>query len=102
MDLRRFSRSRFRAAAVVLFGSLAAVVGSAVGWAVEPAPSGKKLDFNREVKPILAANCFSCHGPDDKHREGGLRLDQRAAALKPADGGAPAIVPAKPDESELL
>jgi hypothetical protein len=58
--------------------------------------------FNRDVKPILSQNCFQCHGPDDAHRAAGLRLDQRDAAITPAESGMAAIVPNDPDNSELL
>lgn len=61
-----------------------------------------KVDFLREIRPILADKCFACHGSDVEHREGGLRLDQRDVALKGGDSGEPAIVPGKPVESELL
>lgn len=60
------------------------------------------VDFNREVRPILASKCFQCHGPDDKVRKGGLRLDAREAALKELKSGSRAIVPGQPDKSELL
>ena len=40
-----------------------------------------KVDFNRDVRPILAENCFYCHGQDAAHRKADLRLDQREAAL---------------------
>jgi len=59
-------------------------------------------DFNREVRPLLSKHCFKCHGPDDETRESGLRLDVGSAALKPADSGSPALVPGRPDESELV
>ena len=59
-------------------------------------------DFNREVRPILSNNCFKCHGPDDKARKGKLRLDVRDVATAPAKSGETAIVPGKPDASELL
>ena len=37
------------------------------------------VDFNREIRPILSDKCFSCHGPDKKHRKGKLRLDLEEA-----------------------
>ncbi|MEQ1861662.1 MAG: PSD1 and planctomycete cytochrome C domain-containing protein [Chthoniobacteraceae bacterium] len=58
-------------------------------------------DFNREVRPILSRYCFKCHGPDDKARKGGLRLDLRDSATREAKSGAIAIIPGKTDESEL-
>lgn len=62
----------------------------------------RAVDFQREIRPILSQNCFLCHGPDENERKGGLRLDIRDDALKPAKSGAIAIVPGKLDESELL
>ena len=58
--------------------------------------SEPKIDFNRDVRPILSNNCFACHGPDEKERKGKLRLDTFAGAT------AVAIKPGKPDESELI
>lgn len=62
-----------------------------------PAPAGERIEYNRHVRPILAENCFACHGPDSASREADLRLDQRGAAV---DRGA--IVPGKPGESEAI
>lgn len=59
-------------------------------------------DFLREVRPVLSTYCFKCHGPDDKTREGGLRLDVREEALKPGDSGKAALVPGDPAASELM
>ncbi len=59
-------------------------------------------DFTREVRPILSRYCFKCHGPDEATRKGGLRLDERSAALREAKSGAIALVPGKPEESELI
>ena len=47
--------------------------------------TGKPLEFNRDIRPILAENCFYCHGPDPNNRKADLRLDQRQSAL---DSGA--------------
>lgn len=64
--------------------------------------AGQHLDFNQDVQPILASRCFSCHGPDPEMRKGGLRLDLAESALKKRQGHPDAIVPGRPDESELI
>src|SRR4051812_19947681 len=62
------------------------------------------VDFNRDVKPIISNACYRCHGPDPAERKGGtdgLRLDTADGIF--ADlGGHAAVVPGKPEESELL
>lgn len=68
----------------------------------EPSPSPPAVDFTRDIRPILAGKCFTCHGPDDKARKGGLRLDIRDGAIKSGRTGQPAIVPGKSGQSELL
>ena len=57
----------------------------------------KEISFNRDVRPILARNCFACHGRDESAREGELRLDVRKAAL---DSGV--LSPGEPEKSSLL
>src|SRR5688572_12673157 len=62
-------------------------------------PEAQKIDFNRDVRPILADHCFQCHGPDAGKRKANLRLDIDPATQK---RDAAVIVPGKPDESELI
>ena len=57
----------------------------------------KRIEFNRDIRPILAENCFFCHGPDAKNRQAELRLDQRTNALD-----AQAIIPGDAKSSELI
>ncbi len=60
------------------------------------------IAFNRDIRPILSEYCFQCHGPDAQQRQGNLRLDQRDAAIAPADSGKTAILPNQSDHSELI
>ncbi len=89
-----------------LFAGLAALPAAAVIvqiFAAQPAPrAAAKLSFNEAVQPILADNCYSCHGIDAGSRKAELRLDRfEFATAKRKDGG-PAIVPGKPDDSPLI
>ena len=54
------------------------------------------VDFNQEIRPLLANKCYTCHGPDKESREAKLRLDIREEALKDE-----VIVPGKAGESEF-
>ncbi|MGP8269379.1 MAG: DUF1553 domain-containing protein [Terracidiphilus sp.] len=60
------------------------------------------LDFNQDVQPILASNCFSCHGPDPEMRKAGLRLDLEESAFRKRPGHPDAIVRGHPEQSELI
>jgi hypothetical protein len=77
---------------------LAAVAMVLAGPNADAAP----VNFARDVRPVLAKNCFPCHGPDDAQRKAGLRLDRRDAAIAARKRGEPAIVPGKPEASELI
>ena len=68
----------------------------------QPKPSAEKIEFfEKKIRPVLAENCYSCHSKTAKELEGGLRLDSQAGMLKGGDSG-PAIVPGKPEASNLL
>ena len=59
-------------------------------------------DFDREVRPVLAARCYACHGPDAESRKAGLRLDTFEGATVVLRSGRAAVVPGRPDASTLL
>lgn len=62
----------------------------------------RKLEFNRDIRPILSDACFHCHGPDEKERKGGLRLDLESHAYKAGKSGLEAIIRGNADESEII
>ena len=66
------------------------------------AATGPKIDFNRQVRPLLSDRCFGCHGPDaGKGRKGGLRLDTPEGARALLKSGHRALVPGHTDQSEM-
>ncbi len=75
---------------------------------LRPVPPGKPageptaLSFNEHIQPILADNCYSCHGLDAGSRKAELRLDRFEHATAKRKEGSPAIIPGKPDESPLV
>lgn len=60
----------------------------------------RDVRFNRDVRPILAENCFQCHGPDPGSRKGKLRLDREEGFFAKRENGV-MVVPGKPAESPL-
>ena len=90
-----------RSSTLALLASLT-LVGAAS--AADPADA-KKVDFVKDVQPIFKASCVNCHSLDPKKPmkkgAGGLRLDDKAAALKGGKRGA-VIIPGRPDESMLF
>ena len=83
------------------FWGRAVCLGLGLGTAAI-ALAAPKVDFNREIRPLLSDHCFACHGPDSKKIKGDLRLDVREVAVKPAKSGQVAIVPGQTEASELM
>jgi hypothetical protein len=61
-----------------------------------------RIEYNRDIRPILSEHCFPCHGPDSAARKAKLRLDHFEFATATRDDTSPAIVAGKPDASELI
>ena len=61
----------------------------------------KKIEFNRDIRPILSDKCFTCHGPDAANRKTKLRFDIESGAMIELREGKHAIVSRDPDKSEL-
>src|SRR5256885_3029989 len=77
----------------LLFGAFASIVPTTL-------LAAEKLQFNRDIRPILSDRCFKCHGPDKAARKAGLRLDiAQEAYAERKKSGKHAIVPGKPDQS---
>lgn len=72
-----------------------------ITFALVSSALAEPIDFSKQIRPILSENCFFCHGPDEKKREAGLRLDDETSSKKNHDGVI-AVVPGNPDKSALI
>src|SRR5438067_10180529 len=88
---------RYAAGLHLFLVALAALAGSKTAAA---GPEARSVEFNRDIRPMLADNCFACHGPDKNQRKVDLRLDSEEGARADRDGKTP-LVPGKPEQSEL-
>jgi mono/diheme cytochrome c family protein len=86
-------------------GVVVAAAKPVSAWALATASSAghdSRVQFNRDVRPILSDNCYTCHGPDRNRRQAGLRLDREEAAKAKLGTGSVAIVPGDPERSALM
>jgi hypothetical protein len=85
------------ASALALCGLAGQLISTESSAAAPAVKSGGRIEYNRDIRPILAENCFACHGPDSAARKADLRLDQREVAVKTG-----AIVPGHAEKSALV
>lgn len=92
---------------VLRTGLRSCIASLVVAWGVWntaalAAQTTERVDFTNEIRPLLSDHCFACHGPDDAHREGGFRLDDKESAFGVGDSGATLIVAGQPDQSLII
>ena len=94
-------RSRFVVCAASV-ASLFVCTASSVLTVSSVHAADRKIEFNRDVRPILSNNCYLCHGPDQKQLQAGLRLDKRESAVSKLESGKTPIVPNDISASEII
>jgi mono/diheme cytochrome c family protein len=99
--LSPFRRSALRSRAALFFGAFLAGGAAAIGLGADGGPSAARraVDFAKEVQPLLAEHCYSCHGPEKQ--KGDLRWDDKGSVFKPGEHG-PIIQPGKGAESRVI
>jgi hypothetical protein len=87
-----------------LFSFLVLAIAALTGFIgdAEKAPAANRVDFTRQIRPLLSDRCFRCHGPDASRRKAKLRLDIRDGAFRKMNAGWAIVKPHDPDKSELV
>jgi hypothetical protein len=96
----RFGKEALLTSCLAVFTFASCLRAADVDTTKLPPPVHRTVDFTKDIKPILEANCLQCHGPDKQ--KSSFRLDQNEAALKGGETYAPDIRPGKSSESPLI
>src|SRR3954465_13731925 len=83
---------------LALMGVLIPAAGARAATPRESAPIPERIEFNRDLQPILGTDCFACPGPGSGTRKADLRLDTKAGLFAAVKGKSP-VVPGHPEQS---
>jgi hypothetical protein len=92
--------ARLCGSVVLAVAALTALIGAS--GSPPPAAGASRIDFTRQIRPLLSDRCFRCHGPDASKRKAKLRLDVREGAFRKMNAGWAIVKPGNPGKSELV
>lgn len=93
-------RPNLSAALFAIIAGSAPLISVAAETPSLPPPAEREVDYERDVRPLLARNCLTCHGPDEQ--QSSFRVDRRSALLHGGDYGEPGVLPGKSAKSHLI